>query len=276
MTPPTTNRGDAEADASTMGSPGLEPGQPPAGFDKTIGGVLSPEGEYMATSCTIARRGEHIFESWLMRVFLFLSFVATQAGVAMEVGARAGHAHLQVTTVFLVTVPFTEACKAIVKALKSFIPIRSGDKGVVQVKALEGTQSFLGLIGYITKLPLQVRLWNISATMVKEGQQLYALVKVDPMSGKRALNKSNIVKEMFAFWHRNLRPIFYPMEAVTLYMMQSGNYMPTSIWLIGGSGQGLDHPKATVFWNLIHQPQNATMSDIMCIFFSRPTNARHR
>ena len=254
----------------------LQPGHPPAGFDRTLGGVLSPDGEYMAVSATVARRGDHVFEPWLDRVFMFLSFVATKAGVALEVGSRAGHAHLQVTAAFLVTVPFVDACKAIAKALKAFVPIRNGDKGVVQVKHLVGSQSFLGLVGYITKLPLQVRLWNISPSMVKEGQQLYALVKVDPLAGKRALNKSNIMKELYAFWHRNLRPTWFPAEAVTLYMIQSGEYMPTSVWLIGGSGQGLDINKVTVFWKLVHKPEDASMSDIMSIFYSRPTLAQHR
>jgi len=169
-----------------------------------------------------------------------------------------------------------EACKAIAKALKAFVPIRNGDKGVVQVKQLVGSQSFLGLIGYITKLPLQVRLWNISPSMVKEGQQLYALVKVDPLAGKRAVNKSNIMKELYAFWHRNLRPTWFAAEAVTLYMIQSGEYMPTSVWLMGGSGQGLDFNKVTVFWKLVHQPEDATMRDIMTIFYARPTLAQNR
>ena len=37
----------------------LQPGHPPAGFDRTLGGVLSPDGEYMAVSATVARRGDH-------------------------------------------------------------------------------------------------------------------------------------------------------------------------------------------------------------------------
>jgi hypothetical protein len=69
---------------------------------------------------------------------------------------------------------------------------------------------------------------------LKEGQRQYALVKTDPLSGKHPMNKSNFLKEVFSFWHRHLRHVFYEMETIVLYMLWSGEYMPTSVWIVGG------------------------------------------
>ena len=62
--------------------------------------------------------------------------------------------------------------------------ILRGSKGYVSSKVLQGTQCALGMLGYISKLPLRVKLWNIDAAELAEGQQYYSLVmiRVDPGS----------------------------------------------------------------------------------------------
>ena len=49
--------------------------------------------------------------------------------------------------------------------------ILRGSKGYVSSKVLQGTQCALGMIGYISKLPLRVKLWNIDVAELAEGQQ---------------------------------------------------------------------------------------------------------
>ena len=46
--------------------------------------------------------------------------------------------------------------------------------------------------------------------------------------------------------------------------------MPISVWLLGQSGSGLDSHKAATYWKLVHKTQDATMEDVMTLFFSRP------
>lgn len=255
--------------------------------DASLKGVLAPSGTTMDVSITVGRKGTHVYDVWFQRLHEILEAISVKSALALETGPRAGHAHLQGVARFKVTVPFVGACKAIVAAFKEYLPVAKGDKGVVQVKPLAGVQSFLGMIGYVTKLPLGVRLWNVSAAEVKEGQSLYALVKVDPLSGKRALNKSNFMKEVFAFWHRHLRPLRYPIETVVLYMVQSGDYMPTSVWLlgecvfgalsgVGPSGSGMDATKAKIFWSFCHESDKATPVDIKNLFFSRSPGGGNR
>jgi hypothetical protein len=242
-------------------------------FDPCLAGALDREGEVMYTSMTVGRRGENVFEPWLGRVFQLLCLIAFKCAIGLEVGPKGGHAHLQITAAFCVGIPFLEACKAIVKALRAWIPMRTGEKGYVQCKPLVGVQTFVGMLGYISKLPLAVKLWNVTPGELKEGQRQYALVKTDPLSGKRPMNKSNFLKEVFSFWHRHLRPVFYEMETIVLYMLWSGEYMPTSVWIVGGSGEGLDFTRAGRFWSLLHAPHSATLDDVMAIFFAKNQRA---
>ena len=100
---------------------------------------------------------------------------------------------------FSARVPFNGALKKINKAIKDWIPTRRDMGGYVTSKVLQGSQSVSGMLGYITKLPMRVECWNISQDDGAEGQKLYQLVKVDPLSGKRALNKSNFIKGCLPF-----------------------------------------------------------------------------
>ena len=161
-------------------------------------------------------------------------WVCTRVAQGLEVGPRAGHSHLQIFCTFLVCIPFKDALKNIIKAVKEFVPIMHGDKGKVHAKVLQGQQSVLGMIGYVCKAPLRVRFWNVDAATVREAQEYYALVSVNPLSGKRPLNKSNFFKELFSFWHRELRPVFVQAREVTLHLVQSGLCMPFAVWTMGG------------------------------------------
>ena len=253
-----------------------EEGVPPEDFDTTLAGTLSPNGERMDVSMTIGRKGCDIYQFWFARLFLFLTFIAVKAAVGEEVGPKGGHSHLQIFFSCLVNVAFEDALKVINKAIKEFIPIPRGDKGYISSKVLQGTQCALGMIGYISKLPMRVRLWNIDAAELAEGQKYYSLVRVDPLKGKRPLNKSNFFKEVFAFWHRELRPTFYNIEIVVMYMVQSGEYLPTAVWVAGGAGTGVDFTRSSQYWGMLHTPSSVTMEDVLAIFFYNPYNNKRQ
>ena len=112
-----------------------------------------------------------MYQFWFARLFLFLTFIAVKAAVGEEVGPKGGHSHLQIFFSCLVNVAFEDALKVINKAIKDFIPIPRGDKGYISSKVLQGTQCALGMIGYISKLPMRVRLWNIDAAELQPIQQ---------------------------------------------------------------------------------------------------------
>lgn len=247
-----------------------------ADFDKTLGGALSEDGEVMYVSATVGRRALNVYDGWLDAVFGLLRLISFKCAIGLEVGPKGGAAHLQITAAFLVAVPFKDACALICTAIKSWIPIVRGSKGYAQVKPLVGSQTFLGMLGYVSKLPLAVKLHNVTPGELKEGQRMHQLVRTDPLSGKRHMNKSNFLKEVFSFWHRHLRPVEHPIEVIVLYMLWSGEYLPTAVWIVGGAGEGLDFARAVRFWSLLHSPTTATMEDVMAIFFSTRQPPRDR
>jgi len=262
-------RSQGAAAEAQSNEPGTE-GNPASSFDVSVGGVLGPNGQQMDVSITVGRKGDDIYTFWLSQLFLFATWTTILCAIGEEVGPKGGHSHLQCIMSFLVLVPYEEALKQIVKAIKTFIPIERGSKGYVSCKVLQGHQSVLGMIGYVTKLPLRVKLWNISAAMLAEAQKYYSLVKVDPLNGRRPLNKSNFFKEVYAFWHRELRPLWHSMEDVLLFMIQSCQYMLTAAWISGTNGVGIDITRATKYWAMLHAPADVTLDHVMSIFFFTP------
>jgi hypothetical protein len=245
-------------------------------FDATLGGVLSSDGTRLEISATIGIRGSNILEMWVTKAYDFFKLTSESAALGLEVGPKGGAAHLQITAVFLVACPFGEACDKIKEAIRAFIPMNRGSKGYIQVKALERGQSYSMMLGYISKLPLRVLLHNVTDAELSAGQAHYRIVKTDAMTGKRAINKSNFFKEIYSFWFINLKPIDYDIEVITYFAMQSGDYMPTSVWVLGGSGEGLDFSRATQYWRVLRDPTKVTMADVRSIFFTTRGNRSDR
>ncbi len=192
------------------------------------------------------------------------------AGVGLETGRRKGLAHCQVAAIFRVLCPFEDACLAIGNAVKQWVGIVRGSGGYVQVKPSEGTQTKLGLFGYIHKMPIAAKLWNVSPDELTAAKDEYELVRTDPLAGKRQLNKSNFVKELFAFGHTQFAGNVPEVDICALQAIRSGEYAPTSTWLVGSGGAGLNLARAKIFWRLAQQPETCTLGDIHTIFFFNP------
>jgi hypothetical protein len=150
---------------------------------------------------------------------------------------------------------YEEALEAIANALKQWAGIERGDKGVVQVKQSEGTQTKAGLIGYIHKMPIAAKLWNVSEQELADAKEEYALVSTDPLAGKRQLNKSNFVKEIYAYAYRNFSSEMPSIEIAALQAIRSGEYAATSVWLAGASGAGLDLERANTWAASLQSPR---------------------
>jgi hypothetical protein len=203
-----------------------------------------------------------------------LTVLAVVAGACLETGKRKGFAHIQATAIFYVLESYEEALEAIANALKQWAGIERGDKGVVQVKQSEGTQTKAGLIGYIHKMPIAAKLWNVSEQELADAKEEYALVSTDPLAGKRQLNKSNFVKEIYAYAYRNFSSEMPSIEIAALQAIRSGEYAATSVWLAGASGAGLDLERANIYWRITNDARTCTIDDVRSIFFYNPFNKR--
>ena len=75
-----------------------------------------------------------------------------------------------------------------------------------------------------------------------------------------------------------MRPIFYAIERVLMFMLriQSGQYLPTIVWVAGGAGIGVDYNRSSQYWCMLYTPANVTMEDVMAVFFFSPYNPTKR
>jgi hypothetical protein len=235
-----------------------------------LGGLLGDDGEDMLVSCTVGTRNQHCPKSYFPEVFQVLTILSAMAGVCLETGKRKGLAHCQVAGIFKVLCPFEDACLAIANAIKQWVGILRGSGGYVQVKPSEGTQTKLGLFGYIHKMPIAAKLWNVSPEELAAAKEEYELVRTDPLAGKRPLNKSNFVKEIFAYGHTQFYGNIPEVDICALQAVRSGEYAPTSTWLVGSGGSGLNLARAKVFWRLAQHPETCSLQDIHTVFFFNP------
>ena len=152
----------------------------------------------MYVSCTVGRKGGNVYEGWLDRVYMIvyalLCLVAFKAAIGLEIGPRGGHAHLQVVFAVLCCIP--DACKKLQKAIKDFIPVQTGSKGHCQCYANANpllAQTFISTIGYVSKLPLAMRLFNITgAWRVEGGSQTVSVGEDKPTTGHCCTHRSQL------------------------------------------------------------------------------------
>ena len=127
-----------------------------------------------------------------------------------------------------------------------------------------------GLLGYIHKMPLAAKLWNVTPEELEAAKEEYTLLKTDPLAGKRVLNKSNFMREVFAYAHTNF-PLDIPeVDVSVLQALRSGEYAASSIWLAGSGAAGIDLERAKRYWRVTQQPDSATIQDVHAIFFHNP------
>lgn len=264
--------GQQTAFVANPGHPGVAPDK----YDVTLGGLLAAEGNGLPllTSITVGIRGQHCRSNFQPLTFQALSVLSSCAAACLETGKRKGHAHVQAAALFHVEDSFEEALLAIANALKQWCGIEHGSGGIVQVKMAVGNQTKAGLIGYVHKLPLKADMWNITEAELEAAKEEYALVSTDPLKGKRTLNKSNFVKEVFAYAKHNFASDLPEIDVAALQAVRSGEYAPTSIWIGGSGGSGLDLVRAKIYWRVCNDPEATTLQDIHSIFFHDPYRKR--
>ena len=114
------------------------------------------------------------------------------------------------------------------------------------------------LIGYIHKMQIAAKLWNLDPKELEEAKDEYNLVKTDPLAGKRPLNKSNFVKEIFSYGYVNFNGAVPDVDVCALPAIRSGEYAATSIWLTGSGGAGLSLQRTKTYWRVTQNPDTCT------------------
>jgi hypothetical protein len=118
---------------------------------------------------TISRTKGDIPISYLDLVGEFISKYAFKGGVSTEIGARARQFHLQGQ--FTMRFPKDpRSCHILSKKIKSIFPVNSGFDTRVLVKGLGDHQTFIAMLGYITKdqgqAHYQIRIHNVELLLL--------------------------------------------------------------------------------------------------------------
>jgi hypothetical protein len=99
---------------------------------------------------------------------------------------------------------------------------------------------------------------NITQEDFKAAKEQYALVSTDYEKNKITVTKSGIFKICYAYWTATLRPQAASLASVILHMLRSGEYVPSSQWLLSPNGRGMDKDRAEAMWMAIHEPSTLT------------------
>lgn len=83
---------------------------------------------------------------------------------------------------------------------------------------------------------------------------------------KKIINLKNFFNECYKYNLRCFHPIVVPIEYVLTYMMQSGNYILTPDF-INCSYRKINLEEASTLWNIIHEPKDTTLDQILQIIF---------
>ena len=97
----------------------------------------------------------------------------------------------------------------------------------------------------------QLVVHNVSTEELAEGREAYSIVSVDFEEGRISLNKGNIVKHMYSYWFRELKPLAVPWDHVLKYMLHSGTYCPSPVWASSKTGAGMDFDKLNALMNCV-------------------------
>lgn len=217
-------------------------------------------------SLTIAKLKSDVELHVLEQIHAFLVMYSVKGGVSTEVGHRAHNLHLQ--SVFTARFPTDKVHKArLSKMIKDLIKPRNGYK--VFIKELAPKQTFTAMVGYISKDEgqphYQIRTHNVSPAELSAGRREHAAMLTSFDDEKKIVNMKNFFNECFKFNKRCLSPCIVPIEYALTYMVQSGNYVLTPDFI--SVYRKIDLHEAAILWDMIHQPQNATVAGILGVVF---------
>jgi hypothetical protein len=215
-------------------------------------------------SLTVTKNGTDIERNYIDIILAFFETYCIKGGVSTEVGKRAHNLHLQGVFRCL----FPNDSKVLGAFLKSHMP-NNGVGHRVLAKQLVRGQDFVTMCGYILKDEgqpwFQHRSHNIPREDLQTGrlQHITALTAID--ENRVILTPRNLMSEMYKFTMRCLFPCIPPARFCVLYMMQSGNYIPSPEWLKRYSK--MDSNEAQSMWDIVFAAKRTTIEQTDRIFF---------
>eukprot|EP01031_Cornospumella_fuschlensis_P027563 gene27563-33289_t len=198
----------------------------------------------------------------------FIVDYCVKGAVSTEVGSRAFHLHLQ--GVLRLRYPKTaDYVSMLQKFIKNLLPNKG--KGLkVMLKVLRGDQTFIGMIGYVTKdvgqPHYQLRTHGITVAELAEGRNCHSnMVTSSYDESRKVITVKNLMQELFKFNRRCMMPIIVPVLFGVTYMIQSGNYILSPDFI--SSYRKIDLHEAEILWGMINKPKDTTVEGVRALLF---------
>jgi hypothetical protein len=204
----------------------------------------------------------------------FIEEFCLKGGVSTEVGHRAHNLHLQSVfrikyprepdSVKILTKMIKDAVKAYTKSLKDYR---------IYLKPLTKSQTFALMIGYISKDEgqphFQTRLFRISNQEIQAGRLEHSSMQATFDEDRKVINMKNFFSECFKFNKRSFSPLVVSIDFCLAYMIQSQQYCLTPDFI--SCYRKIDLNEANTLWDMLHQPENATVAKVRSIIFDPRT-----
>lgn len=172
--------------------------------------VLGQHHTYGVWSLTLSKRGGHIPDSWYTRCCEFLDLHAIDGAIALEAGGRKGHLHVQ-GVLGLHASRDEEGRKKLEALIREFVPVPRGSGAQLVCKPAVHGQTMQLLLGYVQKdvgkAHFRIHLKGVTEQQAAEAALAHQSVSIDPMAGRKVLTKTNLMRDMYAFYWMYLRPL---------------------------------------------------------------------
>ncbi len=228
-------------------------------------------------SLTVSKTKGDVDSSLLEATHQWIETHCVKGGVATEVGSRAYRLHLQ--GAFTIRYPKDKIhVDKLCKFYKDIvIKPRKGYK--IMIKPLVGAQSMVAMIGYITKDQgrphYQLRVHNVTVQDINKGRQEHNAMLANFEENKKVVTLRSVFIDAFRFIKRCMDPCIVPLDMCLTYMLQSGEYVLSPDFIT--SFRKLDAGECSVYWDLIHHPEECTLDDVRALVFdSRSYNKNLR
>ena len=89
---------------------------------------------------------------------------------------------------------------------------------------------------------------------------------------KKLIHFKNFFQEVYKFCIRCFSPLTIPIHFGVLYMLQSDGYMLSPEFV--SAYKKIDHEEAELYWNILNNPKNVTIEEVMALVFSMKTRGK--
>ena len=225
----------------------------------------------MAFSVTVARVRGDIPVAWMGLLRNFIEESTVKGILCSERGARKKNLHGQ-GCLFLYGYLGNDNNKEVARLIKEVLFVQPGDGTQIQVRHITEKDGAKYITGYCQKDEgtehYRRIIHNMTEEELKKAKEFHDARSKTPLTNAYRVDQKNFHTEAWKFYKMHLSPLPPPnINQMMVYMVNSGQYLPTTSFCKNGMGGHFDWESAQQLWVLMHFPQTGTATDVAHILF---------